>query len=427
MLNAEIAMAQALLEMGEWDYIINLSSTDLPLRTREEMCNLFDGADMYGKNFMWGVRQNHDHQAKRGLRHDFTECESHSFRVNDESMLPIGIELHGGSSWFALHKDFVSWMSDCLSGGFHNMTLGECELPSLLLDYAQNHLSFEELYFHTLIQHSPFCAQVIPDADLRHIKWEREKGETDGCLHFEEVDWCGNSPRYLTAEEWQQGRDKTPPLLFSRKFRDPDVYDIMDKTLGIDSKEGMPEPLADAMAAARNEAAQRGKVKSNNAAQGKQATSSAFQEPHTSKYGPHNLVDGDLHTRWSSAFSNDHFVMVDLGTDSEPLCDISDLILHWETAYAKRYTVQVSTDMQTWRDVHEREPPAGRSRARFQLKHEIHLGDSGKGIKGIKVVMNERATRWGYSMWELEAVGECQAVEGGGVQGAEIIDDAPVV
>eukprot|EP00961_Rhodomonas_salina_P116983 1574677-Rhodomonas_salina.1 len=102
--------------MGEWDYIINLSSTDLPLRTREEMCNLFDGADvrtmrmmrmmmmmkmhrplaratglgvrsrwtegrdvvrtgidseavlslqMYGKNFMWGVRQNHDHQAKR--------------------------------------------------------------------------------------------------------------------------------------------------------------------------------------------------------------------------------------------------------------------------------------------------------------------------------------------------------------------------
>eukprot|EP00961_Rhodomonas_salina_P063596 854835-Rhodomonas_salina.2 len=61
---------------------------------------------------------------------------------------------------------------------------------------------------------------------------------------------CWISPRYLTAEEWQQG---------------------------IDSKEGMPEPLAEAMAAARNEAAQRGKVKSNNAAQGKQATSSAFQ------------------------------------------------------------------------------------------------------------------------------------------------------
>jgi hypothetical protein len=32
MLNAELAMAQGLLEMGDWDYWINLSSTDYPLK-----------------------------------------------------------------------------------------------------------------------------------------------------------------------------------------------------------------------------------------------------------------------------------------------------------------------------------------------------------------------------------------------------------
>ena len=32
MLNAELAMAEALMHMGEWDYVINLSSSDLPLQ-----------------------------------------------------------------------------------------------------------------------------------------------------------------------------------------------------------------------------------------------------------------------------------------------------------------------------------------------------------------------------------------------------------
>lgn len=37
MLNAELAMAEALLEMGDWDYWINLSSTDYPLKPLDEL------------------------------------------------------------------------------------------------------------------------------------------------------------------------------------------------------------------------------------------------------------------------------------------------------------------------------------------------------------------------------------------------------
>jgi hypothetical protein len=37
MLNAELAMAEALLEMGEWDYWINLSSTDYPLKPLDKV------------------------------------------------------------------------------------------------------------------------------------------------------------------------------------------------------------------------------------------------------------------------------------------------------------------------------------------------------------------------------------------------------
>jgi hypothetical protein len=40
MLNAELAMAEALLEMGDWDYWINLSSTDYPLKPLDKVISI---------------------------------------------------------------------------------------------------------------------------------------------------------------------------------------------------------------------------------------------------------------------------------------------------------------------------------------------------------------------------------------------------
>ncbi|MFJ4830748.1 discoidin domain-containing protein [Streptomyces sp. NPDC088747] len=58
-------------------------------------------------------------------------------------------------------------------------------------------------------------------------------------------------------------------------------------------------------------------------------------------------VDGDDNTRWSSAYSDDQWIRVDLGAEK----DFDRITLLWESAYALTFTVQVSGDGESWTDV----------------------------------------------------------------------------
>jgi hypothetical protein len=60
-----------------------------------------------------------------------------------------------------------------------------------------------------------------------------------------------------------------------------------------------------------------------------------------------NAVDGDPGTRWSSAYADDQWIQVDLGS----AVTFDRLLLSWEQAYAATFTVQISQDGQTWTDV----------------------------------------------------------------------------
>ncbi|MEU1163239.1 discoidin domain-containing protein [Streptomyces sp. NPDC005921] len=62
---------------------------------------------------------------------------------------------------------------------------------------------------------------------------------------------------------------------------------------------------------------------------------------------PGNAVDGDPGTRWSSAFEDDQWIRVDLGST----VSFDRVVITWETAYARTFTVQVSDDGTDWTDV----------------------------------------------------------------------------
>jgi hypothetical protein len=64
-------------------------------------------------------------------------------------------------------------------------------------------------------------------------------------------------------------------------------------------------------------------------------------------HGPGNATDGDPGTRWSSAFEDDQWIRVDLGSTQT----VDQVDLTWEQAYAKTFVVQVSTDDSEWTDV----------------------------------------------------------------------------
>jgi hypothetical protein len=57
-----------------------------------------------------------------------------------------------------------------------------------------------------------------------------------------------------------------------------------------------------------------------------------------------SAFDGDMGTRWSSAFSDPQSLYADLGTVYN-LCNVT---LHWEAAYATDFTIDVSQDAAIW-------------------------------------------------------------------------------
>ena len=67
-------------------------------------------------------------------------------------------------------------------------------------------------------------------------------------------------------------------------------------------------------------------------------------------------MDGRTDTRWSSEFSDPQWLAVDLGKVET----IDRVELLWEAAYAKSFSVEVSLDEKTWKEVYKTDRGDGR-------------------------------------------------------------------
>src|SRR3954452_22050791 len=72
--------------------------------------------------------------------------------------------------------------------------------------------------------------------------------------------------------------------------------------------------------------------------QGKTATASSTEV--AGAYLPSEAVDGNNGTRWASAFSAAQWFQVDLGAPTA----VTRIAINWESAYAKAFTIQFSSD-----------------------------------------------------------------------------------
>src|SRR5208282_5522581 len=72
-------------------------------------------------------------------------------------------------------------------------------------------------------------------------------------------------------------------------------------------------------------------------------TASSYQA--SSPYCPAiYAVDGNLTTRWASAWSDPQWIYVDLGATY----NITEVDLYWENAYATSFKIQVSSNASNW-------------------------------------------------------------------------------
>src|SRR5690242_21729336 len=77
--------------------------------------------------------------------------------------------------------------------------------------------------------------------------------------------------------------------------------------------------------------------------QGKPTTASATENAGTPAG---SATDGNDGTRWSSAFADPQWLQVDLGSSQA----LTQVTLHWETARAATFKIQVSPDGNAWTD-----------------------------------------------------------------------------
>ncbi|MGV9367924.1 discoidin domain-containing protein [Amycolatopsis sp. NPDC003731] len=78
-------------------------------------------------------------------------------------------------------------------------------------------------------------------------------------------------------------------------------------------------------------------------AQGKPSSSQSVADGNP----PERAFDGDPNTRWTSEYSDNQWLQVDLGAPTA----FDRVVLTWETAYAATFKIQVSQDGDTWTDV----------------------------------------------------------------------------
>ncbi|QIQ06333.1 discoidin domain-containing protein [Streptomyces liangshanensis] len=143
--------------------------------------------------------------------------------------------------------------------------------------------------------------------------------------------------------------------------------------------------------------------------QGKPVTASSTENAGTPATGAN---DGNTGTRWSSAASDPQWIQVDLGSTVA----VNQVVLNWETAYAKAYRIELSTNGTSWTQAYATTTSAGGVET---------LTVSGNA-RYVRVTGTVRATQWGYSLWEFQVFGGTDGgtgnpLPGGGDLGPNVI------
>ncbi len=101
--------------------------------------------------------------------------------------------------------------------------------------------------------------------------------------------------------------------------------------------------------------------------------------------------DGNMATRWSSAYADPQSIYVDLGKRY----DLCSVVLKWETAQGRDFQIQISDDASNWQNLANITGNAASTNI-------IHLQGTGRYVR---MYGTARVTQFGYSLYEFQVFG----------------------
>ncbi|TKY65198.1 Xylosyltransferase 1 [Spatholobus suberectus] len=208
MLSTTLHAMAMLLRSCQWDWFINLSASDYPLVTQDDMIQAFSQAPR-DINFIHHSSQLGWKLNKRGkpIIIDpglYSLKKSQIWWVSKQRNLPTSFKLYTGSAWTILSRSFAEY---CIVG-WEN-------LPRILLLYYTNFVSSPEGYFQTVICNSKDYKNTTANNDLHYVTWDYPPKQ---------------HPRTLGLKDFRKMVLSNRP--FARKFKKNDpVLDKIDREL----------------------------------------------------------------------------------------------------------------------------------------------------------------------------------------------------
>uniref|UniRef100_A0A7I4CWP7 BGGP Beta-1-3-galactosyl-O-glycosyl-glycoprotein n=1 Tax=Physcomitrium patens TaxID=3218 RepID=A0A7I4CWP7_PHYPA len=166
MIAATLHGAAILLKKAkDWDWFINLSASDYPLLTQDDLLHVFSYLPK-DLNFL-------EHTNDLGWKEEqrvkpiiidpalYQNTKTDVYWVTEKRAVPTAFRLFTGSAWIALSRAFME-----------HTIMGWDNLPRTVLMYYANFVSSPEGYFHTVICNSEEFRNTTVNHDLHFIAWD---------------------------------------------------------------------------------------------------------------------------------------------------------------------------------------------------------------------------------------------------------------
>uniref|UniRef100_A0A7N0RC14 Uncharacterized protein n=1 Tax=Kalanchoe fedtschenkoi TaxID=63787 RepID=A0A7N0RC14_KALFE len=202
------AIALLFKDTSHWDWFINLSASDYPLVTQDDLLHIFSNLSR-NLNFIEHATI-HGWKLSQRVRPIIVDPGLYLSKKSDLAVttqrrsLPTSFKLFTGSAWVILTRTFLEY---CI-WGWDN-------LPRRVLMYYTNFISSPEGYFHTVICNVEEFRTTAISHDLHYIAWDNPPKQ---------------HPISLTIKDFDNMVNSGAP--FARKFAKNDpVLDKIDKEL----------------------------------------------------------------------------------------------------------------------------------------------------------------------------------------------------
>ena len=216
---AHLEQFEELARMGIWDFLINMSGSDLNLRDVDDLALAL--APYRGHNFFafHGNVRNKDLTQDQGLCWEaWYECDGFTYNITRTAGQPTAevLEIKTTSQWATLSRELVEHLLDQES---HHHIWRTYDF------HMQTSVIPDESYLSTFALNSPVTRSKTHHVGLYWLK--RFSGQTryNLCKHLGDADFCGQGPSDIDTTDLGEVADMTHRYFFARKFSTADTGD----------------------------------------------------------------------------------------------------------------------------------------------------------------------------------------------------------